>query len=236
MNSPQDEIDPPPIPFNIYQTWYTKDLPPKMQERVDLFKSQNPQFAHYLFDNEDCRQFILTHFNENVLAAFDSLIPGAYKADLWRLCILYINGGVYADIKIACENNFSLIDIIEEEHFVRDSISEYALWNGFMMSKKGNPFLLQAINKIVENVQNKYYGSTALCPTGPLMLGKLHSSTKATLNVDMSLVHRNEFIKRENKTILSTIYPEYRKEQSFHFLRSNQKHYSKAWNERAVYD
>ena len=83
------------IPLDIYQTWFTKELPPKMRERVELLKAQNPRFNHHLFDDNDCREFIKTHFKPDVLDAYDKLIPGAYKADLWRLCVLFINGGIY---------------------------------------------------------------------------------------------------------------------------------------------
>ena len=88
----------PVIPLNIYQTWNTKQLPPRMQQRVDLLKLQNPRFNHYLYDDTDCYEFIKNNFEEKVLNAYEQLIPGAYKADLWRLCILYIYGGFYLDI------------------------------------------------------------------------------------------------------------------------------------------
>ena len=77
------------IPLNIFQTWKTKELPPKMQEIVNKLKKQNPEFKHYLFDDNDCRNFIKKHFNKDVLQAFDNLIPGAYKADLFRYQILW---------------------------------------------------------------------------------------------------------------------------------------------------
>jgi len=99
----------PIIPLAIYQTWSTKDLPPKMRERIELLKSQHPRFTHHLYDDNDCREFIKTHFKPDVLWAYDSLVPGAYKADLWRLCILFINGGIYVDIKMCCVNGFKLI-------------------------------------------------------------------------------------------------------------------------------
>ena len=45
-----------------------------------------------------CREFIKVNFNPLVLKAYDTLIPTAYKADLFRLCVLYINGGIYGDL------------------------------------------------------------------------------------------------------------------------------------------
>jgi hypothetical protein len=108
------------IPLHIYQTWSTKSLPPKMKRCVDKLKKMNPEFQHHLFDDADCREFIKNNYESNVLEAYDSLIPGAYKADLWRYCILYKNGGIYLDIKFVPVNGFKFISCIDKEYFVLD--------------------------------------------------------------------------------------------------------------------
>ena len=108
------------IPLNLFQTWHTLDLPPKMKENVELLKRQNPEFTHYLYDDKMCRDFIREHFHEDILWAFDKLKPGAYKADLWRYCVLYIHGGIYLDIKFKCINNFKLIELTDQEYWVKD--------------------------------------------------------------------------------------------------------------------
>ena len=41
----------PVIPLTIYQTWYTKDLPPNMQKNVEYLKQQNPEFSYELYDD-----------------------------------------------------------------------------------------------------------------------------------------------------------------------------------------
>lgn len=106
------------IPFNIFQTWCDKKLPPKMKEYVERLKAENPEFTHHLYDDEDCRNFIKTNFDSDVLEAYDTLIPGAYKADLWRYCVLYKYGGIYLDIKFKSENGFKLIELTDKEYFV----------------------------------------------------------------------------------------------------------------------
>ena len=106
------------IPLDIYQTWYTKNLPPKMKQCVDRLKINNPEFTHHLYDDAMCREFIRKNYNKEILNAFDKLKPGAYKADLWRYCILYKKGGIYLDIKYECEPGFKLIELIDEEQFV----------------------------------------------------------------------------------------------------------------------
>ena len=142
------------IPLKIFQTWYTKNLPPKMKERVENLKAMHPRFEHYLYDDNDCREFIKNNFNSDVLNAYDGLIPGAYKADLWRYCVLYINGGIYMDIKLTCINGFRLIELTEHNHLVKDRPLPLAIYNALMVSQKGNPFLWRAIQRIVMNVKN----------------------------------------------------------------------------------
>jgi mannosyltransferase OCH1-like enzyme len=77
------------IPLHIYQTWHSNQLPKYMQECVDKLKKDNPEFEYHFYDDNQCREYIKDNFNKDVLHAFDKLIPGAFKADLWRYCILY---------------------------------------------------------------------------------------------------------------------------------------------------
>ena len=78
------------IPLKIFQTWSTKNLPIHMKKNCYTLQKQNPQFEYYLYDDEDCYDFIKTNFGPDVLNAYETLIPGAYKADLWRYCVLYV--------------------------------------------------------------------------------------------------------------------------------------------------
>jgi mannosyltransferase OCH1-like enzyme len=140
------------IPLKIFQTWYTKDLPYNMKQNVDKLKTSNPEFEHYLFDDNDCREFIKNNFHESVLKAYDKLIPGAYKADLWRYCVLYIHGGIYMDIKLNCINGFKLIELTKANHLVKDRLPPLTIYNALMVCQSGSPLLWKAIQIIVINV------------------------------------------------------------------------------------
>lgn len=224
----------PVIPLNIYQTWHTKQLPPKMQQQVDLLKSQNPRFIHYLYDDTDCYEFIKNNFEEKVLNAYEQLIPGAYKADLWRLCILYIYGGFYLDIKFCCINGFKLIELSENEHFVKDRPVK-SIYNALMVCKKGNVFLLKSIYQIVENVANKYYGNDPLYPTGPCMLGKIIENYDAKNNVDLLHYKGGGFLIYKKMFVISTTYPSYGSEREQTYKSINIKRYDELWNARKIY-
>lgn len=223
------------IPLKIYQTWATKDLPPKMKERVELLKSQNPKFEHHLFDDNDCRNFIRTYFRPDVLDAYDKLIPGAYKADLWRCCVLFINGGIYVDIKLACSNQFKLIELTEKEHFVKDRPLPLSIYNALMVCKARNSFLYKCIREIVNNVNNKYYGFSPLDITGPVLLGNIILSNKINLNIDMSFYEDGEYILYKNRFVMTTIYNEYDSERIEMYKKKNLERYEKMWDEKRIY-
>ena len=224
------------IPLKIYQTWNTKNLPPKMRERVESLKAQNPRFEHFLFDDNDCREFIRTNFEKYVLDAYDRLIPGAYKADLWRYCILYKYGGIYLDIKYVPDNNFKFVNLLTKEHFVLDQDNE-GIYNAFMVCKAGNEILLKAINQIVENVKNKFYGNSFLEPTGPKLLSKYFThQEKMALDMKHGLrasgtEDSKKYISYNNIDVVKC-YSGYHNERSKY---SEKKHYSQLWNERNVY-
>jgi hypothetical protein len=109
-----------PIPF--FQTWCcdrsavtpsagadiwselsSAGLPPKMFECVRdnlVLNRVGIDCIHYLFNDADCRNFIVREYPPDVLMAYDRLIPTAFKSDLWRYCVLYKYGGVYLDVKL----------------------------------------------------------------------------------------------------------------------------------------
>ena len=105
-----------PVPF--FQTWSCKSsavttsndcnellnagLMPKMLECVKdnlVLNRVGIDCVHYLFNDDACREFLSVTFPTDIVNAYDLLIPTAFKADLWRYCILYMFGGVYMDIK-----------------------------------------------------------------------------------------------------------------------------------------
>jgi mannosyltransferase OCH1-like enzyme len=222
------------ISNNIFQTWQDKKLPPLMYLAVKKVRKQNPRFNHYLFDDNDCREFIKNNFEADVLNAYDSLIPGAYKADLWRYCILYKRGGIYMDIKYKPLNGFKFFNLLDQEYFVLDH-GENGIYNALMVCKPGNDILLKAINQIVENVKHRYYGHSFLEPTGPGLLIKYFSEKeKKSLILKHKLLGMSDYdkiITYRNIPILGC-YKGYLTDRDNYSIK---KHYSELWNNRTIY-
>jgi len=221
------------IPANIFQTWHTKILPPKMFFSISYIKKLNPNFKYYLFDDNDCREFIKTHFDSDVLNAFDTLIPGAYKADLWRYCVLYIHGGIYLDIKYVPVNGYKFYNLLFKEHLVYD-INNINIYNALMVCKARNPFLLDAIHTIVQNVKNKFYGTCYLEPTGPKMLSNIIKNYDITVDLKHSLINNNnnnKLIIHNNKIILKS----YNDHINERIKYSKTEHYCELWKKKQIY-
>jgi len=161
------------IPKVIYQTFETDDVPSGMYDSINSWINKNTDYEHYFFNHESRLEFIEKHFNKDVLDAYLRLLPGAFKADLWRCCVLYINGGVYVDADMICLKSLSeLIEANDEFLITRDDpMSKKFLANGFIGSVPKHPFLKKMIDNIVDNVKNlkqRYY----LDISGPELFGK----------------------------------------------------------------
>jgi len=221
------------IPTNLFQTWHTKILPPSMAKSMHILRRHNPHFNYYLFDDNECRNFIRDHFRPDVLQAYDTLIPGAYKADLWRYCVLFIHGGVYLDIKYVPIRGFRFIQLMNEEHYVVD-IDGHNIYNAFIVSRPGSPILFKAIRKIVENVSNRFYGSSPLDPTGPGLLGNILPSSDPRVTMRHELFQgnmENKLIYYKNNPILKS-YTGHTQDKT---KSSIKPHYSTLWNKKRIY-
>ena len=89
------------IPRKIFQTFEQKSFEPEFQKIVDYWKTENPDFKYCLYDDNEREEFIKNNFPAEVYGTYMRIIPQAFKADLWRYCVLYTYGGFYADIDTA---------------------------------------------------------------------------------------------------------------------------------------
>jgi len=97
------------IPRIIHQTWkenITQEKYPIISRFVGSFV--NTQWEYKFYTDEESREFLKTHFPIEVLEAYDALLPGAFKADLFRYCALLIHGGIYADVDKLLESDLDL--------------------------------------------------------------------------------------------------------------------------------
>ena len=129
------------IPKNIYFTYKDNSIPEIVFER---WKKLNPDYNIYFYDDIQCYEFITENFGIDYGIYFNEIKIGPYKADFWRLCILYINGGIYSDVDI--------VPHISIETFIKNidlctclAMNKKSIFQAFIATKPKNELIKQCI-------------------------------------------------------------------------------------------
>ena len=238
------------VPLKIFLTWETRNIPINMYNNILLLHKMNPEFDIYLYDENDRLEFITKNFNNNILSAYYSLIPGAYKADLWRYCIIYKYGGVYIDIKY--HTYIPLLDFINESEFTfthvasglcKDSYDGNEIQNTFYISSPNNKIFIDTIEEIYIKSKNKDYGQNKIDITGPCVLtrniNKIYGKDFDKY-VKLRWKYRNDdnvisIYKRNTNILVASSYIEYRNDQKTFFKNNKIKDYRNAYKDKTVF-
>ena len=147
-------------------------LHPKFKEYLNRTMTDNPGYVQVYFDAQDRLDFIRT-FYPQFLALYTSLVPGAYKSDMWRYLVMYRYGGIYNDISMRYTKPIGKVVGHERDEFVGAvDLDPTAVINGFFAAYPGHPVLLKAIELVVDNIRNLRYGCDNLDITGPRVFAR----------------------------------------------------------------
>jgi len=212
---------------------------------VQTFIELNPEYEYFFFNDEECYTFIKKNFGQDVINAYESLIPKAFKADLFRYCYIYIHGGCYFDNKYILRKPLrQFINNNDNNVFCLDRYPNL-MFNSIIISIPGQDYLKNIINKIVFNVKQKYYGESALHPTGP----RLFYDYVKNENVKLKHISKNPTNEYLNSFISSVNNPNdiylhkfykgyYHKDTSVRFINyrnSKGSDYTQLWNNQQIY-
>jgi len=118
---------------------------------------------------EERVEFVKKHASEQTFTAYQKLTDGAAQADLWRLLVLNIRGGVYMDIDAHLVWPLSrLINDEEDELYMLRREGHYN--NYFIATAPNSPILDRAIAIIVDNIEQKRVDKGVYHLTGPEVL------------------------------------------------------------------
>lgn len=197
--TPVDEI--PPIMIQSYKLDDEGRVPVGMVAAMNTWKTNNPDFLHCFADDQACRGFIAQRFPKRVLDAYDTLVPGAFKSDFWRYCILYELGGYYADVKSLCQPGWKLdrtadLVLVKDLWHPMNTAKNHigSVYNAFMGVRKNHPIMRRAIWHVVGNVERRWYGPRTLSITGPWALGTVFDEeyTAKKLQIGTRMLRNSE--------------------------------------------
>lgn len=168
------------IPKIIHQVWEGRtepSMPERLQVLSESWKEENPDWEYHLWNGEEMDKLVETHFPQ-YLSLYKSFPHNVQRWDTIRYMILYLYGGVYADLDSEC---FRSIDPLMEN--VRMGFGEeppfhegsaIRIGNAFMASEQSNEGWLAILEEIRQNcTERESTVETVLHSTGPNMIHRI---------------------------------------------------------------
>jgi mannosyltransferase OCH1-like enzyme len=187
-----------------HQTYHDLSLIPQKVE--ENWKKYAPEFERRLYDDEKALRFINQHFSSNVAKRFMSLRKGAHKADLFRYCVLYIHGGLYADIKT--EFIRPIREVIREKESIYICKSMIKKWgndtcyNGFIYSPPKQPIFLSLIQQVLSSPDwVVYFDYLIFCHYMHQLLSALAKNNKIKIGRNETIMNGLQIICFEEKNM-----------------------------------
>ena len=145
------------IPKIIHQTYHS--MPP--QKVFDNIRKYAPQYKHIVYNDKDSLSFLQTHFVSDVASCFEDLVEGAHKADLFRYAVLYVEGGVYLDIKTELVMDIS--NLFPDNHITTVKSTKFQeIYQGVIAAPPRQSIFLDLIHAIVKSSRHPVYNRFCL--------------------------------------------------------------------------
>eukprot|EP00899_Mesostigma_viride_P023136 jgi/Mesvir1/4006/Mv03700-RA.1 len=168
------------IPHVLHRVFTSRRVTQRFREVLDKAGQVDPSLEFTFADFPTAEAYISARCGPRIAWAFRMLLPGAYKADLYRCCVLYAEGGYYADIgmqlmaPVASFVNDNATFVVA----VDPGLPGRGLLNGFLGSVRGHPVMREMMVQIVRHVEACWYTDDqtvigALAVSGPELLGRV---------------------------------------------------------------
>jgi mannosyltransferase OCH1-like enzyme len=142
------------IPKNIFQTHKSMEYinsKPKVKDAVDSWLKHNNEFTHHFYDDNKCEEF-MKNIGGDIYTAYQRLPINVMKADLWRYCVIYEYGGIYADTDTVCMVHPNILLTEAQLTIVPENSVHLCQWVFSAPSK--SPILKSIIDLSVERILN----------------------------------------------------------------------------------
>ena len=165
------------IPNFVFKTGIFElyEIPIELYRVFKETETNNPSYTFVYFSDRDLNQFVKEKFPQHC-SLFKSLIPGAYRADLFRVMVLLYYGGIYLDLGNQFLRPISeIVDTSDEFVSARDR-GLFDIQFAFLAAYRGHPILNHYLQRVMRNIKLKKKGKTSLSITGPTAFGKAFNS------------------------------------------------------------
>lgn len=183
------------IPKTLHLIWLGSPLPGSAEHYLQGFKTMNPNWHTIIWDEETLAGLDMINREEYERKN----MPTAFRADVARLEILRVYGGLYADCDVEWKRPLDDGFIPNESlaWFCRED--DWTVNNGVIACSKGHPAIMHLIERLPERVA-RLWKPTAFLPavTGPGLMQHLAELPDGVASVwPLSVVGRKGRIARD---------------------------------------
>jgi hypothetical protein len=174
------------IPRVLHQTWKTKETPESCAAYRKSWTTLNPTWSVRLWDDAEGDALLAMHFPNLTQALREhNVTEGVKLADITRIAILYVHGGIYADLDMEALRAFDPLLVTHErspwpvilgaepsKHADGQGGRNLLICNALMISPARHPFWKTLLGHIEAAVRQQQAGDPYVSPvdlTGPML-------------------------------------------------------------------
>lgn len=145
LDFPRINVNDSIVPAIIHQTWRNAySIPENWQQASNSCRALHSNYQYRFWSDREARRLIAKEF-PCLLETFDAYPYDIQRADVIRLVVLYVYGGIYLDLDIVCLKS---LDQLRTFPFVLPRTRPIGLSNDFIVAQAKHPFLLQVLNDL----------------------------------------------------------------------------------------
>ena len=179
------------IPKIIHQTYKSvEQIPGCWKDSPNSWISNHPTWTYKFWSDADCRKLVNKYFPK-FLPVFDGYKHNIQRADAIRPILMYVYGGWYCDMDIACKKPIDdLFYNVSDECYLILTPNTQTITNCIMASKPKCQFWLKVIDEMSERFYSpRFYWVgkhiEVMQTTGPMMLHTVYHRYKNNYKIGM---------------------------------------------------
>lgn len=132
------------IPKKLFQYWDSKEIPDQVAGVMNENQILNPDFTYKKFNEAEARSYLREKGESEALRSFQIAPHAAAKADIFRLAVLWHEGGIFLDADDRCLNPLhTFIDL--GCRFVGYQEKMMSVGNNFLAVRPKDPIIRDAL-------------------------------------------------------------------------------------------
>jgi hypothetical protein len=148
------------VPKKIWQTYKTNfhELPRYASDAAHTWVFLNPIWDYGYMNDEEMLKFVEENFDSEWVEIFKACPLGVMRADIWRIMVVYIHGGIYADLDTVCNVQIDKwMPQLRDKKLIVNAEHEVHIQQWTFAAEPRHPALKHTLDLIKEGLENPDY-------------------------------------------------------------------------------